>query len=1163
VQRLRILLFGSPQVELDGAAASLETRKALALLAYLALEDRSHSRESLATLLWPDFSAERAFHNLRRSLWAINKALGKEWITGERDSLRLPRTPSLWIDVQAFSDHLSGLESHGHPNSETCPACLPHLEAAAALYRAPFLEGFALPDSPGFEDWQFFKREELKRQAASALEKLASAKAEAGDLAAAIQAAQRWLHDDPLHEPAHRSLMQLFIQSGQRLMALRQYEGLKAALAKELGEPPQPETTRLYESLRAARSAEGRVPSAPSSARSPEVGIVVQAEEPAPRSNLPHDLTPFVGRRPELEEIKQRLVDPGVRLLTLMGPGGIGKTRLAIQAASEVKDSFRSGVFFVYLAPLSAPEAVLPAIAKTLRFQVNPASDSPIQQLCDYLRRKQILLILDNFEHLVSDETLQLVLDLLESTPQVKVLVTSRSRLELKGEHVFPVAGMRLPRADQAWDTPHDLDAYSGLQLFIQSASRIQPKFQLTHANFHTIVAICQAVQGMPLGIELATSWMEMLTPEEVLAEIRHSLDFLETTQHNVPERQRSLRAVFEISWSMLSPAERQLFRQLTVFSGGFNRQAAQEVAGASLSGLSSLVNKSFLYWRPNGRYELHELLRQYGLAELERDPEEQMAATSRHSAYYLRLLAQHGLEIYGPKIHEALAILDADAVNVRAAVCWGIEQRNLPALEEALFGLFTYFSLRGVFTEVPDLLGHMQQMLEHELHHPQGRLLMAKVLPLLSCSIYDTVSNQRAELVQRGLELVRAEGLERELGAAYSLLGREYASRIDPQAGMQMLQESLEWQRQDSPLATALSLQFLGSLQLWMGDNQAARQSLEEAQARGKAAGNLILTADTQSSLSGFYYRERNYAEAERLLIEASKTYEALGDRERMIIVLADLGSYAESIGDFERSLETHQKMFQINQDIGNLIGQAIALSWQSIAHLRYGDLEQARQLRLQSLKLASESHNTSDTVWGTLELGEIERVSGNYADAAGLFRQVNQLHVDTRLSEVAGFYHKSLGDLALNQGQLEQAEEHFTHSANFARRDYNYWCLAYATQGLGRVALSQADLPRACKHFRKALARAHQLANIALSTLTLAGMAEYYAASGETERAVELAALLLSHKATWNETRERLSDLVAGCAPLLTGAAFSAAQARGRQLSLEGAIAAILEAE
>jgi predicted ATPase len=361
---------------------------------------------------------------------------------------------------------------------------------------------------------------------------------------------------------------------------------------------------------------------------------------------LPVSLTPFIGREQELAELGRLMAEPECRCLTLVGPGGIGKTRLAVQTADQHRNEFAHGIAFIPLASVGAVDAVIPAIASAINLAFYGPID-PKVQLLNYLREKQMLLVVDNVEHLLVEGAhpgtiAELLIEILRGAAAIKLLVTSREVLNLQGEWSLEVQGLAFPRVEQV----DRFDEYSAVALFVQRARRARPGFEMNAEDKAGVVRLCRLVEGMPLAIELAATWVRILSPPEIASEVEHNLDFLNAQMRDLPERHRSMRAVFDHSWQMLSTEEKRVLGRLSVFRGGFQRQAAEQVVGASLSVLSSLVIRSLLRRTAAGRYDLHELIRQYSASKLAEDPPELHAVQERHSVYYLGLLEEEGLKL-------------------------------------------------------------------------------------------------------------------------------------------------------------------------------------------------------------------------------------------------------------------------------------------------------------------------------------------------------------------------------------------------------------------------------------------------------------------------------------------------------------------------------------
>ena len=575
--RLAIRLLGPFKVTLDGEPITqFETLKTRALLAYLAAEaGRPHRREVLAEMLWPDRAEGAARANLRHTLRSLRLAIGdydakSSFLITTRETIALNPDVDTWVDVRDFAGSLSGLDRMENPGPEA-------LEKALACCWEPFLEDLSVPDSALFEEWRILTREQLQRQALDLLSRLVTGYERQAEYERALAHAWKKVDLEPWDETARRQVMRLLARCGRRAEALGQYEACRKLLADELGADPETETTQLYEKIQRGELG-------------PET--TVRAGPPIPIWNLPAAPTPFIGRTDELSDLEERLADPDTHLVTITGPGGSGKTRLALEVGARfaARDrqaqadrsplAFPHGTVFVPLAAIDTVDGLAPALADALRLHLQGGR----QQLVDALRRRQILLILDNLEHLLDGAVF--LAEVLRTAPGVHILATSRERLRLQSEHVFPVRGLSYPdhvlraSSPEAADPELCVAAYPAFHLFVDSARRVQPHFAVTPKDLPLLLDICRQVDGLPLALELAASWADALSISDILAEAQQSLSFLQAEWHDVPERHRSMRAVFDVSWRRLSAAERSVFSRLSVFRGGFSQEAASQVAG-------------------------------------------------------------------------------------------------------------------------------------------------------------------------------------------------------------------------------------------------------------------------------------------------------------------------------------------------------------------------------------------------------------------------------------------------------------------------------------------------------------------------------------------------------------------------------------------------------
>ncbi len=703
MSQLTISLLGPFRVEADGEAViEFATAKTQALLAYLAVEaDRPHRRDVLASLLWPEYPQEKARQNFRKALSNLRQAIrglegdGESFLLIDREMVRFNPACEHWLDVELFRSLVDACRHHRHRHRSTCLACIRRLERMVDLYQGEFLGQFSLADSAGFEEWASLEREWFHHEMMSGLASLADYYERRGDLERAQRYARRQVEMEPWHESAHRRLIALLARDGQRSAALAQYKTCRERLAAELNVEPTGETTRLYERIRD----EYDWPS-------------------ATLHNLPPEQTPFVGREQERAELVDLLADPDCRLVTLVGPGGIGKTRLALQVAREQVGLFAHGVYVAPLLSAGSPRSVASVIANG--FDISFPGGQPLEkQLLDYLCEKEMLLVLDSMEHLLSSlppipdapldsgvEGTELLVEILRQAPGVVLLVTSRERLNLREEWLYELGSLAYPAETETGLTVADLLSYSAVQLFVQCARRVRRQFSLTEAEGPAVVRICQLVGGMPLGIELAAAWVRIHACQTIAQEIERNLDLLATRLRNVPARHRSIRATFEYSWQRLTGEERSVLARLSVFRGGFEREAVIAVTGASPAILDALLDKSLLTRSAAERYDLHPLLRQYASEKLGADPGEDERTRTRHARYLAAYLEQQEAHLAGAGQREALARLALEIENGCQAWRWAVSQGMWDEVDRSVKSLYRFFDIQSRFQEGIEPMG-------------------------------------------------------------------------------------------------------------------------------------------------------------------------------------------------------------------------------------------------------------------------------------------------------------------------------------------------------------------------------------------------------------------------------------------------------------------------
>ena len=878
---LRLLLLGPPRIERDGLPVTLERRKSIALLVYLAIARRRHSRDELAALFWPDFSQTSARASLRRTLAALKKDIGEEWLEVDRDLIGLMPDADLRTDIDDLQRYLADCRAHGHPSTDVCLGCLMPLSEAVNLSRGDFLTGFSLPDSPAFEEWQMFQAEDFRRLVSGALARLVDGHSAQREFEAAITYARRWLMLDVFNEEAQRVLMKLYVWNGQVTHALGQYRACCDILDKEMGLPPEEATTGLYEDIKS-----NRLPAPPD--RYLPAPLAASASG---RHNLPVQLTPFIGREGELTQIEQLLALPAGRLITLVGPGGIGKTRLAIQSAAQHMAAFRNGVYFVALAPLRSPEHLVPALADALQFTFYGANE-PRTQLISFLREKELLLVLDNFEHLTDGAPL--LVEILQNAPRVKLLVTSRERLSVQGEWLLEICGLDYPATARQNGSAH----YSALRLFISCARRHDITLVFSDADLPHIARICQLVEGMPLAIELAAAWVRTLSLKEIAREVRRDTGFLVTNEHNVPTRHRNLRTVFDHSWNLLAEDERGAVLGLAIFRRGFQREIAEQVAGASIELLSTLVDKSFLRRTATGRFELHELLRQYLIKKLEENPARELAVRNNFCRYYADFLSQREKYWRAGRQPEILADISDEIDNIRAAWQWSIDQAYWNLIEQYVESLFFFYDLRGLVQEGADSFAAAAARLADSARagHAIDERLLGSLLARQARLLHRLGRlDQARPLYQQSLDLHTRLGARRESAFARTYLGDLCWMTGEYELAYHLLSESVEiCTGSGDGYLLARTLNSLGIVASIRGDYDSAEELYRNSLTIQREIGDHIGQSLVLNNLGGIAFLRRNYERAKYLYEESLTIQTKIDDRRGAAMVLTNLADVA-----------------------------------------------------------------------------------------------------------------------------------------------------------------------------------------------------------------------------------------------------------------------------
>ncbi len=662
------------------------TERAQALLAYLLNQpEEAHQRDYLAYLLWPERPDKLARQNFRKTLSRLRQAGGAHaLIESDRQVVRL-NTAVVHSDLVDFRQAVQNGQ----------------LAQAAQLYQGEFLHGFYLSDNAPFEEWLLLTREAWQRQARELLASLVAQAMEAEKWAKAITYAQQYVAQEPWDEGMHRTLLTALGQNNQRAEALAHYQSYALELQEELGIAPEAETGQLVQKLAGSG-----------------VSLAISGEDTAVSSvwhGFPVGQTSFVGRTAEIETIQTYLTQPDSpgRLVTIIGAGGMGKTRLACQVAQAIEaEQFPDGIYFIDCTAVDTPANFLPHLISQLGLELDN-SRSTRQQLEQFLtRHPRLLLLLDNFEQL-SAHSAELLAPLRRG--QTTLLITSRHALNLQGEHRFNLRGL--------------LDNAAGESLFIARARRYG--FELfSRAERQLIQELVQLVAGMPLAIEMAAAWLRAYDLPTLLQFLQENLALWVAPHADLPQRHQSLEAVFAGSWELLAPTLQTVLARLSLLQGKFTAEAAQKISQASFFELAQLVDRSLLSVGRNGWYQSHPLLRQLARTKLAEQSAEEQATAVRHAHYYLNRLGEMGRPLRGARSKQAVRQIRQEFENIRAAWLWAQKTGDEALLQKAARPWADYFLLTSLYEEGAALLQEVDPLLSAELW--LERLVHTAVIDLL-----------------------------------------------------------------------------------------------------------------------------------------------------------------------------------------------------------------------------------------------------------------------------------------------------------------------------------------------------------------------------------------------------------------------------------------------
>lgn len=931
---LRIELLGRFQVTIDeeqipAEAWRLRSAGTLVKLLALAPDYRLH-REQLMDALWPEAEPEAAANNLRYSLHTARRTLtasagAAPFLRREGSVLALGPADMVWTDVLGFEEAVA----EAWRSAELEP-----YQRAILLYG-----GDLLPDDL-YEEWLSDRRIALRVSYLTLLTRLAELCEQHGDLPQAVETLQRLVMAEPTQEAFNVQLIRLLALAGQKEHALAQYERLRAILARELDAEPDPITREL---VTAIQSGAFPSPVAGQAARPSNLQSASQLRTPS----VPSPPSALLGREREIAEVRQQLAT--TRLLTLTGAGGIGKTRLAIEVARELQNASPRGVAFISLAPVRDPSLVIATIAQAL--DVREQGGLTLRELVKaHLRARRWLLVLDNFEHLV--DAAPLLSELLEACPQLRMLVTSRTRLRLTGEHEYPVPPLAHPASTTLMPVAA-LQRFPAVALFIRRTREVEPTFQITTENAAAVAEICRRLRGLPLALELAAARGKILPPELMLARLDRPLELLAGGPRNAPERQQTMRNTIRWSYDLLDDDERWLFHRLSVFVGGWTLGAAEAVvdpddglARSVLDGLASLVDKSLVVQdgQPDEepRFGMLEPVREFGIEQLDArgDADE---ARARHARFFARSSAPTIARLEGPEPRAWLDQLETEHDNLRAALRWTIAVGAAELGQRLAGALWEFWGTRGHLSEgrrwleaVLQVGGECETVTRAEALRGAGELARRQ-----------GAFEDAERLLDGSLALYRRLGEERGIARALSSRGILAAVQGDSAQACLYFEEALALSEHvGDARCTALALQNLGSALAQRGEFRQARQRLEAALSLQRSIGNRIGIAYALTNLGIRAYDDGDCELARTWTEESLALFQSLGDSQRASHLIGNLGQWALAEGDYEQARRRFEESIALCRQLGDKPQVASRLRLLGEVALECGDAPRAARL-------------------------------------------------------------------------------------------------------------------------------------------------------------------------------------------------------------------------
>lgn len=987
--RLQIYCFGGLKVVLGGKEIiSFNTDKARALLIYLANEPgRPFQRSQLAGLLWSDQSETQALHSLRQTLSLLRKSINDSdainpFLIVDRDRVEFNAQASFWIDVLAFKQELKTAYQYHKNQTSYAGLDIRALMRAVNLFAGPFLDRFNLNCSVLFDEWLILIQEETNNLAVEALSYLVEYYQKRDELINAIQISKQILQINPWDESAHYRLMNLMAMDGQWAAAQHEYKNLQTYLQSQIGVDPDPKTNELYLTIRNAALHSQNLPN------------------PYPRlqNNLPIQHSTFIGRKKELDELSALLANPMIRLLTLTGTGGIGKTRIALETASHQIGIYKDGVFFASLLNDKSLAQVETSIARAIQL---PLSDQLPQktQLLDFLRLREILLVLDNCEQLVCDMVFaEFIAEIIQNAVNMKLVITSRERINIQEEHVFLVEGLPFP--DEKNKSIGQSLNYDSLRLFqcrVQQSNRF---FKINENNQRPILKLCQLTEGHPLAIELVASTISGPASEELVDRINEDINSFINAFSNPNPQHRSLKVVFDVSWKMLSDLQQQVLAKLSIFQGSFELSDAEEILNVDRKIFYELIDKSLLRQQEDKRCDMHEIIRRFSQEKLEEFGDYTLLR-NQHAQFYNHQLSHRSHALLIEKQNGLFDWIDRELENVNSAWNWFLQKEEYKKLEKNVDIIYQFFNVRSRFLEG---IGWFQDTEKHVELFSESSILHAMVLARIGALAYRArINNLVSETITKSMQILESYKNESEIAFCLITLGGLHLRKKSYQEALACSQKSILIYNENGDISGQAYAAYLqGLIYNRMGNYSLSKQELERSLALSQSVNDQKRCIAPLNLLGDIACIEGEYLQAEVLFLKGIEIARTLRDRFNLAILLNNLATIYQIRGQFTEEKKVLEESLSISHEIGDIDGEALALNnLGEMANIQC-DFKQALEYSKQALIIANQIGEELTIICCLNAIAEAYLGLANLQQAAHYFKKSICLALDIKSLEL-----------------------------------------------------------------------------------------------------------------------------------------------------------------